>query len=250
MAALLALVQIAAERAGSESPLTTAGMTLATFLESATSATIGGVRSAGSAVGSLPNLERDNASLRSQNLALIQENARLHELAAQYASAASLQPIVVANPRGIEARVIGFPPENESRTITIDRGSSSGVHKDDGVLGTGGVVGRIASVTPFSSQVILITDYTSRLPAVTQRGRFWGIARGNLSSVRVEYIPQDAPIRVGDVVVTGEGRSFHSGVPIGTITRIERGDATLYQTAVLNTAVDLDSLDRVVVVPQ
>jgi rod shape-determining protein MreC len=250
VAALLALVQIGAERAGNESPLTTAGMTLATFLESATSATIGGVRSAGGAVVALPQLERDNASLRARNAALVQENTQLHELAAQYASQDALRPIVDTYPRGIEARVIGFPPENESRTITIDRGSNAGIHRDDGVLDKGGVVGRIASVTPFSSQIVLITDYTSRLPAVTQRGRFWGIARGNLSSVRVEYIPQDATIKLGDVVVTGEGRSFHSGVPIGTIVRIERSDSTLYQTAVLKTAVDLDSLDHVVVVPQ
>ncbi len=250
MAALLALVQISAERSGNESPLTTAGMTLATFLESATSATIGGARAAGTAAISLPQLERDNASLRAQNLALQQDNARLHELAAQYSSEASVRPIVDVYPNGIEARVIGYPPENESRTITIDRGSNAGVRKDDGVFARGGVVGRVASVTPFSSQVVLITDYTSRVPAVTQRGRYWGIARGNVSSVRVEYIPQDAPIKVGDVVVTGEGRSFHSGVPIGTVTSIERGDATLYQTAVVRTAVDLDSLDHVVIVPK
>jgi len=248
VAASLALVQIAAERAGNDSPLTTAGMTLAMFLESATSATIGGTRAAATAVVSVPQLERDNAALRAQNAALQQENTRLHELAAQYESVASVQPIVDTYPNGIEARIIGYPPQNESRTLTLDRGSNAGVHKDDGVLAHGGVVGRIASVTPFSSQVILITDYTSRVPAITQRGRYWGIARGNVSSVRVEYIPQDAPIKIGDVVVTGEGRSFHSGMPIGTVTRIERGDATLYQTAVLKTAVDLDSLDHVVIV--
>jgi rod shape-determining protein MreC len=83
-----------------------------------------------------------------------------------------------------------------------------------------------------------------------RRGRWWGIARGNLTSVRLEYVSQDASLRVGDVIVTGEGRSFHSGVPIGTVTAIERGDTTLYQTAVVKTAVNLGSLDRVVVVSQ
>ena len=67
---------------------------------------------------------------------------------------------------------------------------------------------------------------------------------------RVDYLPQDAALRVGDVVVTGEGRSFHSGAPIGTVTAIERGGATLYQTALVKPAVDLGALDRVVVVPQ
>lgn len=134
--------------------------------------------------------------------------------------------------------------------MTIDKGSTAGVRSDDGVLAVDGAVGRIVSVAPFSSTVVLVTDYTSRIPAIVQRGRWWGIARGNLASVVVEYIEQDAPVRVGDVVVTGEGRSFHSGVPIGTVTAIERGNATLYQTAILKTSVDLGALDRVVVVPK
>ncbi len=250
MAALVAILQINAERSGNESPLSTAVMSLASFIETATSVTVSTVRGAGSAVVSVPQLERENKDLRTRNQSLAQENTRLHELAAQYATETSVRPIVDTAPNGVEARVVGFPPENESRTVTIDKGSSNGIHKDDGVLGTNGIVGRIESVTPFASKVVLITDYTSRIPAVTRRGRNWGIARGNLSSVRVEYIPQDAKIKVGDVVVTGEGRSFHSGIPIGTIARIERGDATLYQTAILKPSVDIGALDRVVVVPK
>lgn len=198
----------------------------------------------------LPSLERDNAALKSENVRLAQDNARLRELASEYQAAAGIRPIVQSYAGAIEARVIGFPPENESRSVTIDRGSNAGVHRDDGVLAANGVVGRVESVTPFASKVVLITDYTSRLPAIARQGHYWGIARGNLSSVRVEYFPHDAPLRVGDTIVTGEGRAFHSGVPVGTIVRIERGDATLFQTAVVRPAVDLGALDRVVVVPK
>ena len=217
------------------------------FAQSGVAAAIGGARTLGTTIVSLPKLESDNQRLRAGNRHLIEENARLHELAAAYAAEVAVRPVVDLYD-GIEARVIGFPPENESRAVTIDKGSRDGVRRDEGVLAAGGVVGRIASVAPFSSVVVLATDYTSRIPAVVQRGRWWGIARGNLGSVVVEYIPQDAHLRAGDVVVTGEGRSFHSGVPIGTVTTIERGDATLYQTAVLKTSVDLGALDRVVVV--
>ena len=157
VAALLALVQIAAERSGGESPLTVVGMSLASFAQSAVTATIGAVRGAGSAAASLPQLERDNAALTAENARLQQENQRLHELSAQYASQVDVRPVVDEYAGAIQARVIGFPPENESRTVTIDRGSNAGVHKDDGVLANGGVVGRIAAVTPFSSQVVLIT---------------------------------------------------------------------------------------------
>jgi len=185
--------------------------------------------------------------LRAENERLREENARLHQLAVEYAAQTSVRPVVDLY-GGVEASVIGFPPENDSRSITIDKGANAGIARDDGVVAPGGAVGRIASVGPLSSTVLLLTDYTSRIPAVVRRGRWWGIARGNLTSVRVEYVPEDAPMRVGDVIVTGEGRSFHAGVPIGTVVSIERGDATLYQTAVVKPAVDLGALDRVVVV--
>ena len=75
---------------------------------------------------------------------------------------------------GLEARVIGFPPENESRAVTIDKGSAAGVRRDDGVLAGAGVVGRIDSVTPLTSTVLLVTDYTSRIPAIVRRGGLVG----------------------------------------------------------------------------
>ncbi len=245
----MALLQIGAQRSGSVSPIATVASSLFGVAETAVVATVRAVRAAGTAVLALPGLESENAALRARNRLLTQENARLHELAAAYAAESAVRPVVDLY-HGVEARVIGFPPENESRSVTIDKGSRQGVRRNDGVLAADGVVGRISAVGPFSSTVVLATDYTSRLPAIVRRGRWWGIARGNLTSIVVEYIPQDAPLHVGDVVVTGEGRSFHSGVPIGEVSSIERGDATLYQTAVLKTFVDFGALDRVVVVSQ
>lgn len=246
MTALVALVQIAAQRAKMESPIGVVATTLFTLGESAIAATADGARAGAAAIAALPGLERDNVRLRAANAALIAENARLHELAAGYQAEAGVR-LAVDFSHGVEARVIGFPPENEARAVTIDRGAQAGVRQGDAVVALGGAVGKIASVAPFSSTVVLITDFTSRIPAVVRRGRWWGIARGNLSSVHLEYVSQDAPLRTGDVVVTGEGRSFHSGVPIGTIAATQRGDATLYQTAVVTPAVNLGALDRVVV---
>lgn len=244
----MALLQIAAQRAGSVSPIASIAGSVFEVGESGIAVTIRGVRTLGATIVALPSLERENASLRARDRALIAENARLHELAAQYAAEAAVRPVVDLY-HGVEARAIGFPPENESRAVTIDKGFRAGVRRDDGVIGAEGVVGRVAAAGPFSSTVVLATDYTSRIPAIVARGRWWGIARGNLNSVVVEYIPQDAPLHVGDAVVTGEGRSFHSGVPLGTVKAIERGDGTLYQTAVLKTFIDFGALDRVVVVP-
>jgi rod shape-determining protein MreC len=188
--------------------------------------------------------------LRSRNAALERENERLHELVAAYRQQVAIAPRLAEYSRAVEARVIGFPPEGGVQSVTVDKGTRDGIARDDGVLSAGGVIGRVVEAGPFTSKVALLTDFTSTIPAIVQRGRYWGVARGNQTSVRLEYVSQDAPLRIGDKVVTGEARSFHSGALIGTIIKIERSDSSLYQTAVVKPAASFSTLDRVVIVPK
>lgn len=247
VAASLLLVQFNAARSGKTGPIVWAGSAVVAFVEDVASAFVRGVRDAGGTVVSVPQLTRENATLREQIGRLSSQNARLTEQLAQDRAAAAVDPLTTAFPNGVQARVIGFPPEDESRVVTIDQGSRAGIKQDDGVVAAEGVVGRIAQVGPFSSTVLLVTDYTCRIPAIVSNGRWWAIAQGNLTSVRLQYVSQDASLRPGDVVVTGNGRSFSSGVPIGTIVEVDRNDAALYQSAVIKPAVELGALDRVVV---
>lgn len=248
-AALIALLQVTAARTGAPSPLTTIATTLGIGIEEGASTAVGAVRSGGRTALSLPALKAQNAALKAQNVELLRENARLHEALAASNSRLAIQPQLQSYAGSIEARVIGFPPEGGIQTVTIDKGTRSGVARDDGVLGGAGIVGRVIEASPFTSQVALITDFTSTIPALVQRGRYWGIARGNADSVRLEYISQDAQLRPGDKVVTAEARSFHSGALLGTIVKIER-DSALYQTAIVKPSVDFSTLDRVVVLPR
>lgn len=248
--ALVALLQVSAARSGTPSPLTTALTTAGLAVEEAVSAVTGAVAGGGQALVNLPSLSHENQSLRSRNVALQRENAHLNELLAAYRQQVAIAPRLEEYPRAVEARVIGFPPENGIQSVTIDKGTRDGISRDDGVLSAQGVVGRVVEAAPFTSKVALVTDFTSIIPAIVQRGRYWGVAKGNQSSVRLDYVSQDAPLRIGDKVVTGEARSFHSGALIGTIVKIERSDASLYQTAVLKPAADFSTLDRVVVVPK
>ncbi len=250
VSALVALVQVSAARAGNPSPLSTTVTSVAAGAQELISAVVGAVAGSGQAIAGLPSLAHDNAELRTRNLALEQENSRLNEEVAAYRQQVAIAPRLEEYPRAVQARIIGFPPENGIQTVTIDKGTRSGVNRDDGVLAAGGVVGRVVEAGPFASKVTLITDFTSTIPALVQRGRYWGVARGNQTSVRLDYVSQDAQLRVGDRVVTGEARSFHSGALIGTIVKIERSDSSLYQTAVIKPAADFSSLERVIVVPK
>ena len=114
-----------------------------------------------------------------------------------------------------------------------------------------GVVGRIVEVDPLSSKVLLINDPTSRLTAQISRGRWWAIAVGTLTRVKLRFVSQDAKLKVGDRVVTGEGRSFRAGVLIGRIASLDPMNAgALDQSALVEPAVNLAALTRVLVVPK
>ena len=251
MAALIALLQLDFARAGRTSPLTLTVTSLSAYAQLAVATVVNGARNAWSTVARTPSLAADNARLRAENAALRARDDELDEALARVPAEASLAQAKLAHPDGIAATVIGYDPEATLRLITIDRGIKDGIRRDDGVVTGEGVVGRVVEVDPLSSKVLLVTDATSKLPAVVQKGRWWAIAVGTTTRVKLQYVSQDAKLHVGDRVVTGEGRSFHAGVLIGRIRQIEPAAAgALDQTAIVQPAVDLSAISRVVVLPQ
>jgi rod shape-determining protein MreC len=129
----------------------------------------------------------------------------------------------------------------------IDRGSVAGIAEDGGVINSDGAVGRIVAVTPLFSTVQLLTDPASKIPALVQRGRWWGIVAGNGSRLEMRFIAQDAKLRVGDRIVTAQGRSFPAGIALGTIRSIGRPEGGLYQTAIVDPTVAFGRLGVVLV---
>ena len=251
MAALIALLQLDFARAGRTSPLTVTVTSVTAYLQLAAAFVVDGVRGGIDTVKRTPGLAAENGRLRADNAALRKQNDELQERVARVPAAQDLAAAKLAHPDGIEATVIGYDPEAATHVVTIDRGAVNGVHRDDGVVTGRGVVGRVIEVAPLSSKVLLVTDATSKLPAVVQHGRWWAIAVGTATRVKLQYVSQDAKIRVGDRVVTGEGRSFRAGVLIGRIKQIEPVSAgALDQTAIVQPAADLTALSRVVVLPQ
>ncbi len=251
VAALIALIQLEFARAGRTSPLSVTVTSITTYIQLATAAIVDGVRGTSAAIARTPQLAAQNAELRADNAALRAQNDELTERLARIPAARGLDAAQFAHPEGIAATVIGFDPEASTHTVTIDRGAKDGIHRDDGVITGDGVVGRIVEVDPLSSRVLLVDDATSKLPAIVQQGRWWAIAVGTSAHVKLQYVSQDARLHLGERVVTGEGRSFHAGVLIGRITRIDAAPAgALDQTAIVTPSVDLGALSRVLVLPQ
>ena len=251
MAALVALLQLDFARAGRTSPLTMTVTTVSAYLQLAVTTVVNVARGGFDIVVRSPGLAAENGRLRAANAGLHRRNDELQERLARTPAAQDLIAAKLAHPDGIEATVIGYDPEAAMHVVTIDRGAKDGLRRDDGVVTGRGVVGRIVELGPISSKVLLVIDATSKLPAVVQQGRWWAIAVGTSTRVKLQYVSQDAKLHVGDRVVTGEGRSFHAGVLIGRIQQLAPTVAgALDQTAIVQPAADLSALSRVVVLPQ
>ncbi|MCW2866211.1 MAG: rod shape-determining protein MreC [Marmoricola sp.] len=199
-------------------------------------------------------LSAQNSRLRSQVEQTPLDRNRLAELDGLTRTANQTGYALVA------ARVVGMGPmQSFSRTVTIDAGTSSGVHKDLTVLNNDGLVGRVVSATRTTATVLLVLDTESvvggRLGSSMQigflRGRGVTGQRGRLD---MDLLDRSITPGAGDVVVTWGsqgGKPYVAGIPVGKVTSVYSTPRELAKHAVIDPFVDFTSLDVVgVVVPK
>lgn len=121
------------------------------------------------------------------------------------------------------AAVIGRGADNWWQQITVNKGSTENVTEGDMVTGPGGLVGRVVSVSPHTSQVLLITDPTSQMGVKVSRSRALGVVRGNVDGrVVMQFFETTPDVKPGDVIVTSSySRLFPQGVPVGRIESMD-----------------------------
>lgn len=156
-------------------------------------------------------------SLRAQRYdALERENAQLRGLRA------ALPPVAE---KYMMAEVISTELSVLRQRLVINRGSQNGVFKGQAVLALGGLVGQTIRVGPWSSEIILITDPEHAVPVQDQRNglRTIAVGAGSSTSIGLPYIPANADVKPGDLLVTsGLGGVFPAGYPVARVLEIRR----------------------------
>jgi rod shape-determining protein MreC len=204
----------------------------------------------------LRNLRQRNEELEAQNASLLLELVRLKEVETEAALLRDLLDFAQANPSfdiqgaHVVGRAIGRDPSNLQRYITLDVGREEGITRNMPVVTERGLVGRISEVGDGWSRVLLITDVSSSINALTQSTRASGLVQGQVDgSLVMRAIPQADVVSVGDTVFTsGLGGNLPRQILIGQIVEVERQDYELYQAAVVQPTVDFDHLEVVLVV--
>ena len=152
----------------------------------------------------------------------------------------------------IPAYIINKDIYNYTKTIIINVGESDGIKTNMTVIAEQGLVGYIISTTQHTAKVQTIIDTSTSVSSVMTNSREAIIVNGTLednSTLRATYIPTDATLIENDTIETsGLGGIYPKGIHIGTIKQIVNTKNSIDRYAYIQTAVDFDKLETVLVI--
>ena len=200
-------------------------MTVTTPLRVVGSALTTPFQALGNVFSNLTATQETLSDLREENERLLAKNAELQEEAQ---AAKRLQDLLGLQSsyslQSTAARIISTSTDSWSRTVVIDRGSSSGLAVGMPVTNSSGAIGQIIECGPTSATVRLIADENSSVSALVQSSRAQGVLKGSAGgTLHLTLIATDQSVSVGDSVVTsGLGGVYPKGVPRRTRRRAQR----------------------------
>ncbi len=150
------------------------------------------------------------------------------------------------------ARVVGRSARGGEATVTIDRGSDTGLSEGAAVIFKNLLLGEVFLVEPKRARVRLLTDSQFAAAALDQdspdraRGLFSG--QYGTTAVLQKVLPTESLV-VGDTIITsGEDGKFKKGLVLGVVKRVFGQEAGVFKGAELHLMVDFDSLEELFVV--
>ena len=152
------------------------------------------------------------------------------------------------------AEIIGRESSSWNNIFIIDKGSLSGVKRNDPVITDDGLVGKVIDVGLTWAQVTSVLEIDTTVGAIVSRSREIGIVEGSfeLSGTglcRMNYLTRNADIQVGDTVETsGLGGTFPKGILIGTVIEVSLEENGISTYAIIKPKVDIETLKEVFII--
>jgi rod shape-determining protein MreC len=228
--------------------------TFASPIQSASSKASGATSGFFRQILNFQSIARENEDLK-QRLAVTEQE--LHSARQQASENDRLKGLLGLKEQGqyesVPARVIARDPSVWFNTITINRGSSSGVAINMPVVTGTGVVGRVITVSPWASQVMLLTDEKAGAGAVVgqlgQSGALGSVrGRPDLGLIEMRYVSGLEKVSVGDyVMTTGQDAIYPPGLNVGEVVDVKNGTATQPHQILIRPGARLDQLEEVAV---
>ncbi len=201
------------------------------------------------------SLERENQKLQDQILTL---ELRKSTDAAERRQLAQLQRLLatnklpsVASLSMVAAEVTAQNVSNFAATVSVDKGTDQGVRLGDPVVGPGGLVGEVVTVTHQTATVRLLTDGKSVIGVSfghQEEATLQGFGAGH--ALQIDYVPSTAAVARGELIVTSglQGAALPPGIPVAEVTSVRSVVGAADKQVWARPVADLDGLSYVEVV--
>jgi len=146
----------------------------------------------------------------------------------------------------VQAAVISRMPSGWWQQLVLGKGALDGIAKDDAVLGPGGLIGRVQSVTPATARVRLLTAPGSRIGVWLPRTRQHGLLVGlGTARPQLQFLDKDVQVRPGDLVSTSPASTLlPPNLPVAVAQSINLRDVPA-PTALVQLIASPDAIDWV-----
>ena len=207
-------------------------------------------------VSSYFHLKSVNEDLLDRNMLLEQQIANLENALRER----QVDSVVVNSIRNLDnkdyqifkAHVIRNSLNQADNYITLDKGSSSGIRPEMGVVDGNGVVGIVYKTSPNYSLVISVLNSKSSISCKIVGSEYFGYLKWEHGDSRYAYLkdlPRHAEFNLGDTVVTsGYSTVFPAGVMVGTVDDMSDSNDGLSYLLKIKLATDFGKLGDVRVI--
>lgn len=155
------------------------------------------------------------------------------------------------------AKVTARSASNWESTLTLSKGSESGVQEGNCVItSTGVLVGVVSEVGSHYATVSTVIDTGMEMGGIITRTNAAGVLEGDFSlmqegKLRLSYLPDEAQLVTGDEVLTsGRGDVYPSGLVVGQVEGVFSDASGMNRYAVVVPEVNLDTLVEVFVIKE
>lgn len=176
----------------------------------------------------------------------LNDQTRLRQLDADNRRLRSLLRLQASGGRELAAAVISRQAGGWWQQLVVGRGELQGLRPGMAVTAPGGLIGRVASVTPTTASVTLLTDPGSRVGVWVGRVQRHGLLTGiGTNRPLLRFLEKDPGVRPGDVVVTSPASTLvPPNLTVGVIQSVD-DRATPATEAVVQLSAPVEAVDWV-----
>jgi len=195
---------------------------------------------------SVQQLQEENSQLR-QQLAQIQEiksdDAALHD---------QFQTTTPAPQKLLPVDVVGL----QQNSLILGKGQDDNVKVGDVVVFKNNLIGTVGRTTPRLSLVVLLSDQSTSFTADTTKTAAEGIVKSeNGGIVTLDNVILSDKLEKNDIVVTKgdqnvQGQGYPPQLVVGKIVSVDKQASSLFQSAKIQSLVNISDLRMVFVITQ